>query len=745
MALPKLDTAQLTPPGKAINEALATPEERGLGEEGAEDKHLLEALRWLDRLLERAIAQAQIVYGAQSAADPYRGLYIGQEEVERLLACEPGAATLPVSGESGEEAAELDSPQYFRLAWLAEAFGLSRFDLQVVLIALAPELDLRYERLYGYLQDNVTRRRPTVDLILNLLCSSAQAKIARRVHFATDAPLIRQRLVHLVADPPHPRPPLLAHCLKLDEQVISLLLGENGLDARLEPFCQLITPNPVVTSSPLTPEINQGLLSLICEAREARRPVRLFFEGPRGVGKRRAAEALAGAAGARLLVADLRRAFDAEMGFAELMNLLWREAWFQDALLFLDEPSALRSDERAARLEQMLELLADESGVMILADAEAWTPTGRRPTGITVIRFPTPDYQERQRLWATHLAREGLAAAPAELDALAGRFHLTENRIADAVATACNLVRMRNSQSLIEPEAGEAQLPVKELFAAARGQSGHGLAALARKIEPVSQWRDLVLPADSLAQLREICQRVNHRQSVLEGWGFGRKFSAGKGVNALFAGPSGTGKTMAAEIIGGDLGLDLYKIDLAGVISKYIGETEKNLDRIFRAAQDANAILFFDEADALFGKRSEVRDSHDRYANIEISYLLQKMEEYEGVAILATNLRQHMDESFVRRLAFTIHFPSPDESSRRLIWAGIWPAETPLASDVNLELLAQQFKLSGGNIKNIALAAAFLAAEDGSQVTMAHLRQATRREYQKMGKTLTETELNGIA
>jgi SpoVK/Ycf46/Vps4 family AAA+-type ATPase len=234
-----------------------------------------------------------------------------------------------------------------------------------------------------------------------------------------------------------------------------------------------------------------------------------------------------------------------------------------------------------------------------------------------------------------------------------------------------------------------------------------------------------------------------HQQRVLGTWGFDRKLSQGKGVNVLFAGPSGTGKTMAAEIIANELGLDLYKIDLSGIVSKYIGETEKNLDRIFRAAENANAILFFDEADALFGKRSEVRDSHDRYANLEISYLLQKMEAYAGIAILATNLRQNLDDAFVRRLAFTVHFPFPDETSRRRVWAGIWPAETPLAADVDLAFLARQFKLSGGNIKNIALAAAFLAAEDGGRVTMAHLLQATRREYQKLGKVLSDTELNG--
>ena len=229
----------------------------------------------------------------------------------------------------------------------------------------------------------------------------------------------------------------------------------------------------------------------------------------------------------------------------------------------------------------------------------------------------------------------------------------------------------------------------------------------------------------------------------MEKWGFGAKLSLGKGINALFVGPSGTGKTMAAEIIAQELQLDLYKIDLSGVVSKYIGETEKNLDRIFTAAENANAILLFDEADALFGKRSEVRDSHDRYANIEVSYLLQKMEQFEGITILATNLRQNLDEAFVRRLAFTVHFPSPGEADRRRIWEGIWPSAVPLGQDVDLAFLARQFKLTGGNIKNIALAAAFLAARNGTVISQTHLLQATRREFQKLGKALSEVELRG--
>jgi len=227
---------------------------------------------------------------------------------------------------------------------------------------------------------------------------------------------------------------------------------------------------------------------------------------------------------------------------------------------------------------------------------------------------------------------------------------------------------------------------------------------------------------------------------VYGAWGFGHQSPRGQGLSALFAGPSGTGKTMAAEVIANDLALDLYKIDLSGVVSKYIGETEKNLDRIFDLARDSNAILLFDEADALFGKRSETKDAHDRYANIEISYLLQKVEEYDGVVILTSNLRQNLDDAFLRRLQFCIEFPFPDERSRRLIWERTVPEQLPFAEDVDLRFLAERFRLSGGSIRNALVNAAFLAARDGEAVAMRHLLWGIRREFQKLGKLIDEDE-----
>ena len=280
----------------------------------------------------------------------------------------------------------------------------------------------------------------------------------------------------------------------------------------------------------------------------------------------------------------------------------------------------------------------------------------------------------------------------------------------------------------------------EDLYNACRAHSNQRLNRLALKVSPRYTWSDIVLPKEQMAQLRELLNYVKYRDLVYGEWGFEQKLSLGKGLNVLFSGVSGTGKTLAAEIMAHELGLDLYKIDLSMVVSKYIGETEKNLSAIFQEAKDSNAILFFDEAEALFGKRSEVKDAHDRYANIETAYLLQKMDEYEGIVILATNLRNNMDEAFTRRMQGTIDFPFPEEDHRRLIFEGIFPKRSPLSSDIDFAFVARQFKLTGGNIKNIALHAAFLAAEDGKVISMAQIVRATKREFQKMGRLCSKAD-----
>jgi SpoVK/Ycf46/Vps4 family AAA+-type ATPase len=684
-------------------------------------------LRRLDGLLLGAVEEARVAFGPEAASDPYRGLHVRVDDAQRLLTREPGAPFLW----PGSDTTDADPGPTWRS--FAEHFELTPFDLDVVLIALAPEVDPRYDRLYAFLQDDITRRRPTVDLALGLLCATPEARLEQRTRFSPQAPLARYGILDLFADPNHVEPSLLIHYLKLDEQIVSLLLGQMTLDRHLAPVAELTRPTETLERLSIDPAIRQQLADLVDTPRAPKRPLRLAFQGPSGSNRRRAAEALASSLDLAFLSVDLARALDDVREPERLMQRIFREAALHKALLYLDGVDELASAARARGLRPLINNLASSEGVTILAGSQAWPPLPppceECSLGLLTFTFTLPDFEGRRLAWESSLTAEDCAPLePADLDALATRFRLTPGQIRESVAVAAGMT-------------GQAQLP--DLMAAARTQTGHELASLTVKIEPTYRWSDLVLPDDSLGQLHELCQRVTLRQRVLQDWGFIDRLSLGTGLNALFAGPSGTGKTMAAEIVAGELGIDLYRIELAGVVSKYIGETEKNLDRIFDAAESSNAILFFDEADALFGKRSEVHDSHDRYANIEISYLLQKMEQYSGIAILATNLRANLDEAFTRRMAFTVHFPFPDEASRLRIWIQIWPSKTPLALDLDLEYLARQFPLSGGNIRNIALAAAFLAADEDTEVRMHHVFQAVRREYQKMGKQLLDAELWG--
>jgi SpoVK/Ycf46/Vps4 family AAA+-type ATPase len=283
-------------------------------------------------------------------------------------------------------------------------------------------------------------------------------------------------------------------------------------------------------------------------------------------------------------------------------------------------------------------------------------------------------------------------------------------------------------------------MTVADISSGARAQNAAGLERLARRIQPVANWDDLVLPDAVEGQIHELTARARHRDKVIGEWGMGGGNSRRLGITALFAGDSGTGKTMSAEVLAGDLGFDLYVIDLSTVVDKYIGETEKNLDRIFTEADRVNGVLLFDEADALFGKRSEVKDARDRYANVEVAYLLQRMESFDGLAILTTNLRANVDEAFIRRLDAIVDFALPEEEHRRLLWDRNLPTAVPKEEDIDLDFLARRFKLSGGDIRNICVAAAYLAAADGRPLSMGDLIRATEREYQKLGRLTVEAE-----
>ncbi|WP_168790603.1 ATP-binding protein [Paraburkholderia aromaticivorans] len=710
--------------------------------------HLLAEMEWIDLSIRALVAR---VRRQQTEDDQFRGLYLSEQRVDALLDAPLGMPSwlLADNGDTAltprlailrkqidnRKQASLDAGIDLRLERLKQLFGLDEFDLRILLICLAIALDTRYEKLYAYLQDDVTKTRPSVDLVLSLAETDPLRRMAARAHFDPDAPLIRYRLLEVFDDASRAMPPLIGQYLKADDRIAAFLLGSDQPGERIARYVERSEAGDDLASLVLDDAMRRGLQGLAVRSAATSRLV-VHLQGRPGIGRHAVARALCHERGVPMIAVDLVR-LNTDADFATCAMLIDREARLAGAALYWDNVDVLRAGENRALLSAFETLVDTGPSLGFIASETLRLP--ERASGNThhvLVTLALPTVAQRLELWHKALDRQPFNHAAADLTGIATRFRFTPRQIRQSLQTAKELARWRDPASV--------EVGVQDVYDACRYHSNRTLSTLAHKISPRVGWDDIVLPADRLTQLREICNHMKYRHQVFGDWGFDRKLISSKGLMALFAGPSGTGKTMAAEIIAGELGLDLYKIDLSSVISKFIGETEKNLGRIFDEAESANAVLFFDEADALFGRRSEVKDSHDRYANIEVGYLLQRIEEYEGVAILATNFRRNMDEAFVRRLQFTVDFALPDEADRFRMWQRVLPEQTPRDVALDLALLARRFDLSGGNIRNIALAAAFLAADGADIVRMTHLIAATQREYQKMGKLVADGEFGGM-
>jgi ATPase family associated with various cellular activities (AAA) len=716
-------------------------------------EHLADELRWLDRLLHLCLLDRQRD-GLEDPLESFKGLVLSEQEILRLLIARPrthagvpatDAVRADVAASVDEialciarrRAASIHDDRDVLLPRLARVFHLGPFEERSLLICLAPEIDRKYEKVYAYLQDDVTRRKPTVGLVLELLCATREEAFAARAAFEPQAPLLKGRLLQVDGNKDGVSP-LLSRSLKLDDRIANYLLGSRTVAPAVQDVVSLVSPAASAGVHLVCDDVRGRIGAAVRERLECQPPasIVIYLQGAYGSEKELLPRAVCADLGLPLIEADIERMLADPRPFDEIAWLTTREAVLQPAALSLSAFDRLFAEEQGQtppreKLRALVAAMQTFSRVTFLLASGPWSPSGTLDSldGFIEISLEAPDGSLACDVWQARLRGQRIAD-DVDASGFASRFRLTPGQIDDAVTLAGSLARWRSP--------GDGTITAVDLAAACRAQAGLRLSRVARKVEPCYGWTDIILPDDQLQQLREIRAQAEHRHIVFGDWGFGRRLSLGKGLSALFSGPPGTGKSMAAEVIARELGVDLYKIDLSRVVSKYIGETEKNLDRVFAAAERSNAILLFDEADALFGKRSEVRDSHDRYANVEVSYLLQKMEEYEGVAILASNMRQHLDHAFLRRLAFTIHFPFPDEESRRRIWEGSWPAEAPLDPDVDFSVLAREFRLSGGNIRNIVIAAAFLAAAERAPVRQSHLLHATRREYQKLGKTIAE-------
>jgi SpoVK/Ycf46/Vps4 family AAA+-type ATPase len=614
------------------------------------------------------------------------------------------------------------------LPWIAQRFDLSPAEVDVLVLTIAVELEPHYETLYAYLQNDVTRKRPSVNLALNLICRNEYEKIAARTIFSPSAALFASRLLELVEEPQERNAPLLRKSLRTDEALVAFLLEQPPVTTAA---ATLIDPATVDHLSELNTSTQEQLRNLATYLNRAdKRGVVLRVIGQAEVALTSAAEALCKSIGRRLLLVDLNQ-LGTDEGY---VSRLMRDSVLWGAILAVkeSETAAAGGDTQAVN-QQSQTLLWNALRVfgepIFLLGAESAFVNIPTTTRVWRLEVQPPGFTQRRQQWEAALGSGTGEADPARL---ADTFRFGAQRINQTIDMARSLVAVR--------KAAEKEPEIQDLLDAGRALTSPQVGKFAIRVEPRYGWNDIVLPAEKKQKLRQIAAWIKFRRQVHRDWGFGQKLSRGKGLNVLFTGPSGTGKTMAAEVLAGELSLDLYQIDLSTVVSKYIGETEKNLSAIFREAEQTQTLLFFDEADALFGKRTEVKDAHDRYANIEVNYLLQRVEQYEGVVILATNLQQNLDDAFLRRMQEVLEFPFPDAVLRESIWRGHFPKDAPKGSDINFQFLAQSFKWPGGNIKNIVLSAAFLAAQESKPIGMSHLILATRAEYQKEGKLPLKTD-----
>ncbi len=621
--------------------------------------------------------------------DAYRGLYVSDEHVDAML------SDGPVSLMPSIDPIDAPCPQS-RTAHVVDAFGIDEIDLAILIAAIAPDLDPRYERLYGYLHDDLSRRRVSIGLALQLVGLST-LRAGDRARLLPGSPLVANRLV-VIEDGERP---VLTRAVRVPDRVCQFFLGGDEPDEHL---IDLIV-EPIVWPGHEPAMLGRAL-------NEGDRFVHI--KDPLGAGGADLGAAGLRAAGMSAIVVDLER-----LGTGRTIDpeCVTREARLRGAGLVV--VGIDRADPEVVRA------ITATAPPLVFVGATSWNPAVADAVPF-VFTLDAATLEARRTAWSSSLTGAGVPFDPAELDAL----RLGPRAVDRAVRAA------RVQAAVEETGVGMAQIST-----GARLQNSPGLERLARRVEPSASWDDLIVKPLAEQGLRELTSRVRHRSLVFDSWGLRRGGGRGEGVTALFTGGSGTGKTLAAEVIGTDLGLDLYVIDLSTVVDKYIGETEKNLERVFSEAEGVSAILFFDEADALFGKRSEVSDARDRYANLEVSYLLQRMEQFDGLAILASNLRGNLDEAFLRRLSTVVDFAEPDAALRLRLWHQQL-APVPLADDIDLEVIAEEYELTGGNIRSAAVTAAVSAAESGTSVTMSLLDAAVRHEYRKLGRLMTPAGRN---
>jgi len=653
----------------------------------------------LDQILSKKLQ----IFGENENGKNLNLFYISKEEVVQLLA----------------QKSDGYKKVFERLEILCSLFHLDEQEKEIISIVLAPLLDSKYQKIYAFLQDDLSQKEASISLVSLLLYEDEKEKTDIYAYFHPQSPLM---IYHIIEED---------SVLKISESVQSFLFGYYYLDSKVADFSRLIHPDQNKTNN-LDLDIEKKIDSIVKGVTEQKRFL-IHLYGESSSDKEHIALEIASFMGYGVLKVDIPLLLEYTDILNGVIEVLFRESILSGTLLYFDNYDVFTKNPKFLLYQSMLMKKLDalswlsfissneQIKPLIVSDGQLWYefPVASRSMGKNAV------------YWQEGLKRIGFDLSSQKCKNLTHLFQFTNEQIEI-------VLQQLETQTFFGEKIDEAML-----YQMCRKNITSSLKELAQPFSTTAVLEDIVLEKEQKELMRGISTHYKHQFQVFEEWGFKKHYQS-QGIGVLFTGSPGTGKTMAASILANELGLDIYRIELSQVISKYIGETEKNLSRIFEEARKSGVILFFDEADAIFGKRTETKDSHDRYANIEVSYLLQKIEEYDGLVILASNFRQNIDEAFVRRMRFIINFPFPDKEMREQIWKRVFPENSPLEQEIDFALLSQNFALSGANIRNIALFSAFFAAEQQEQIQMKHIVQGLKIELTKIGKTFKSTDFASL-
>ncbi len=706
-------------------------------------EHLDDGVAMVAKLVERQIVVHWELGILPRIKDEFSGSFVSGGEVGALLAggCAPSQDGKSRVQELDAEIRAMTERMEERLAQnrknksqvpfdqLRSTFGLTPTEQRVVWVLLALEVSARLRQLMRYLVNEASRIHADVGLLELLVYSSAQTRDRMIIELAPDGRLFKHRLLEGIGSArQQDDAPFLLRPIKLAPRVIELAHGYVRLDPKVSAIATLVRTPPPMANLIMDEAIKSEVEHLLRPDPSASGPApAVLLAGAEGTGRKALAYGAAAALGCAALHVRCDQLPNDARELPKLCRALVREAILFRAMPVFENIDTLGVEQESGRinrakfLDQALrEFLGPVAGTCSLHDS--------RPVvlsrGVVVVDLAIPPEARRNQLWNRILGE----TKSLDVDNVAARYPISGGTIMKAAEAAMALASARGDV---------ADISDVDVHAGLRATLDSKLSNLGKRVQWLQTWDDLVLPEDSLEEINEFMSRVKHRRAVYDDWGFSRKMAKGLGLSALFAGPPGTGKTMVAGLIAHELSLDLYQIDLSRIVSKYVGETEKNLAELFDAAEAGHAILLFDEADSLFAKRTEVKSSVDRYANLEVNYLLQRMESFSGITILTTNLDSSIDDAFRRRISFKVDFPFPEPEDRIRLWQCMLPDEASVNEDIDFNRLSDRYEMSGGYIRNAVLRAAFLAAADGSDIAMRHMLRAANLEYQSMGKVIS--------